>query len=121
MEIITIDDVQDLILNITEKDIAAANSFVTEAAARHGVAEADIIAGYLVKRLACVYACYSRAVASIGTDVMANMDGHRGADIYAQKAEYYQKEMNNISQKLTASGFTGGRRKGMVSIPMYRS
>lgn len=121
MEIITLDDVQDAVLNITQDDIDRANSFIVDMASRQGVAEAEIVAGYMVKRLGCVYACYTRAVASIGTDVMANMDGNRGTDMFAQKADYYSRELRQISDSMTASDFNGGKRRGVASISIYRS
>lgn len=121
MVIIALEDVQDDILKITQDDVDNANSFIVEMAARRGVAESDIVIGYMVKRLASVYACYTRAVASVGMDVMANMDGNRGTDVYAQKADFYKKELNTLSNTMTASDFNGGRRKGVASIPIYRS
>lgn len=121
MEIIILEDVQDDILKITQGDVDNANSFIVDMAARRGVAETEIVIGYMVKRLAIVYACYTRAVASVGTDVMANMDGNRGTDVYAQKAEFYKKELNTLSSSMTASDFNGGKRKGVASIPVYRS
>ena len=54
MEIIILEDVQDDILKITQGDVDNANSFIMDMAARRGVAETEIVIGYMVKRLAIV-------------------------------------------------------------------
>ena len=118
MEIVTLDSISDKILDVTQSDIDEANMFLGDMAARLDVLEITKPSA-MAKRLGVVYACYVRAVASVGTDPTASMDN--GTDIFAQKADFYSAELKRISSTSAASDFTGAKSTGRATIKMYRS
>lgn len=79
------------------------------------------LVSHTVRRLGVVYACYVRAVASVGTDASVTFDGSRHEDVFAQKAEWYKKELNELSAAVTASDFTGVEGKSNAVINLWRS
>ena len=120
--IITITDIHDKLLNVTEQDITVANLFIEDLAGRMGVKPEEIRkpVPFLVKRLAIYYACYNRCLACVGTDATTTFDGGDRKDIYAQKLDFYKKGIDEIQAKLTQADFKGAVVGGSV-ISMWRA
>lgn len=122
MAYITIDDVQDKLLKVTDTDVAEANLFIDDLAARLGIDAQDIQipVSFMVRRLAISFACYNRCLQCVGTDATTTFDGGSRQDIYAQKLDFYNKELENLQKKITAADFTG-QKVGGASIGLWRS
>ena len=122
MQFITLDDIQDKLLNVTENDIIEANLFVTDKANRMGVEleKISVPATFNVKRLAVCFACYNRCLACVGTDATTSFDNGSRQDIFAQKLEFYKSELKFIEARLTETDFTGVKANG-VNIGLWRA
>lgn len=121
MEFVSATDINDRILQIEQSDIDEANAYLQSIADRYGVVAVQGSISHTVRRLGVVYACYVRAVASVGTDASVTFDGSRHEDVFAQKAEWYKKELNELSAAVTASDFTGVEGKSNAVINLWRS
>ena len=121
-EYITSNDIHDKLLSVTEYDIAEANIFIEDTAARMGVMPASIRMPlpFMLKRLAVCFACYNSCLAHIGTDATTTFDGGDRKDIYAQKLEFYKNELNEIQNKLTKADFIGDT-VGVSSLSIGRA
>lgn len=119
---ISINDIQDNLLAVSEQDITEANLFIEDLAGRMGVKNEEIRKPltFMVRRLAVYYACYNRCLACVGTDATTTFDGGDRKDIYAQKLEFYKNGIDEIQAKLTASDFTGNK-VGTTSIEIGRA
>lgn len=120
MEFITLDDITDRILMVEQGDVDNANDYLTSIAARCGVVTVQQPVSHSVKRLGIAYACYMRAVASVGTDASVTFDGNRHDDIFAQKAELYSKEIKTLSATINANDFTGAGGSSRATIKLVR-
>ena len=118
MEFITLDNITDSILLVTQEDVDEANAYLESIAARYGVAQMQEPISHNVKRLA--YACYMRAVASVGTDASVTFDGSRHDDVFAQKAELYGKEVKMLAGMINANDFTGAGGTSRATISLMR-
>lgn len=123
MEYITLDDIQDAVLQVTDNDILEANRFIEESAARLGVAAKNICmpVTFTVRRLGVIFACYNRCLLSVGSDGSAIFDGKESNDIFAQKLQFYRAELKKITDGLVAADFTGTKSSGGASIRLWRS
>ena len=123
MEFITLDDVRDSVLQVSEVDIQEANDFLFATALSIGVKEADIKlpANYMVKRLGVVYACYNRCLLSVGSDATVVFEGNRSNDVFAQKLEFYKSELKELTDELRTYDFTGIASKGSTTIGLWRA
>jgi hypothetical protein len=123
MEFVTLEDVQDRILQVDHEDIDEANKFIEDTALRLGVAIDKIKSpvGYRVKRLGVVFACYNRCLASVGTDGSTVFDGSRNTDVFAQKLQFYRAELNRLEAELVVADFTGSGKAGGASIGIWRA
>jgi hypothetical protein len=127
MEFITVDDVNDAVLQISEEDVVAANAYVNSLAKKFRVTDDSKLLNppvYTIKRIAICYACYVRAMNSIGTDatvVFEGSGGGEGRDINAQKAKFYRQELDSLVNNLTTSAFTGEEVSGSVTINVFRA
>lgn len=123
MEYISLNDIQDAILQVTDSDILEANRFIEESAARLGVAAENICmpVTFTVRRLGIVFACYNRCLLSVGSDGSVIFDGKENSDIFAQKLQFYRAELKTISGGLVASDFTGTQNSGGASIKLWRA
>ena len=76
MDFITLEDVNDEIVECTQDDIAEANSYLLIVSQRLNVKEDRIVtpAAYTVKRLGVVYALYIACVRSVGKDNLTSLD-----------------------------------------------
>lgn len=118
MEFVTFGDITDKILRVEQEDVDCANDYLTSMATRCGVVTVQQPISYRVKRLGVVYACYVRAMASVGTDATVTFDGSRGNDVFAQKAELYGKEVKALAATINANDFTGtgGTRRAVIKL-----
>jgi hypothetical protein len=123
MEFITMDDIQDKVLQCQDTDIAEANEFVLNTALKLGAKQEDIKlpANFLVKRLGVVFACYNRCLLSVGSDATVVFDGSRNEDVFAQKLSFYQKEVEKISAELRVYDFTADYKTGSTTIGLWRA
>ena len=127
MDFITLNDVNDEIVDCTQADVDEANSYLMVVSKRLNVKEERIVtpAAYTVKRLGVIYALYIACVRSIGKDNITSLDTEslRG-DIYAQKARYFTEEMKAIEKTISASDFTGDYKNSGIGgrcIPVWRA
>ena len=120
MEFITLDNITDSILLVTQEDVDEANAYLESIAARYGVTTIQQPISHSVKRLGIAYACYMRAVASVGTDASVTFDGSRHDDVFAQKAELYGKEVKMLAGMINANDFTGVGGTSRVTISLMR-
>lgn len=118
MEFITLDNITDSILLVTQEDVDETNAYLESIAARYGVTTVQQPISHNVKRLGVAYACYMRAVASVGTDASVTFDGSRHDDVFAQKAELYGKEVKMLAGMINANDFTdaGGTSRATISL-----
>lgn len=118
MEFITLDDVRDNVLQVTEEDIKEANEYVLATAVSIGTDVADIKlpANYMVKRLGIVFACYNRCLLSVGSDATVVFEGNRNNDVFAQKLEFYKNELNELTAELRTYDFTGIASKSTINL-----
>lgn len=116
MEFITLDNIGDRVLLVTQEDVDEVNAYLESIAARYGVAQIS----HNVKRLGVAYACYVRAVASVGTDASVTFDGSRHDDVFAQKAELYGKEVKMLAAMINANDFTGVGGTSRATISLMR-
>ena len=127
MNFITVDDVEDAVLQVSEGDVVVANAYVNNLAKKFRVTDDSKLLnppGYTIKRIAICYACYVRAINSIGTDATVVFDGSgggEGRDINAQKAKFYRQELDGLVNNLTTSAFTGEEVSGSVTINVFRA
>ena len=128
MDFITLEDVNDEIVECTQDDIAEANSYLLIVSQRLNVKEDRIVtpAAYTVKRLGVVYALYIACVRSVGKDNLTSLDTESTRnDIYAEKARFYREEWKLLEKSITAADFTGGNNGsglgGVCSIPVWRA
>lgn len=123
MEFVTLDDVRDEILQVSDADIDEANRYVTNVGVRLGVAEDMFITPfrYPTYRLAVVYACYLCALRHVGADGSVIFDGKENADIYAQKLAHYRNEVRTIESRLTPSDFTDRKTCSGRTIELWRA
>lgn len=121
MEYIFLLDITDKILQVNEDDIVEANAYLQGIADRYGVTEVQSPISHTVKRLGVVYACYVRAVASVGTDASVTFDGSRHDDVFAQKAEFYGKELKRLEQSVTKADFDGVGKTSRTVVNLWRS
>lgn len=120
MEFITLGNITDSILLVTQEDVDEANAYLESIAARYGVATIQQPISHSVKRLGIAYACYMRAMASVGTDATVTFDGSRGNDVFAQKAELYGKEVKALAATINANDFTGTGGSSRATIKLVR-
>ena len=120
MGIITLDNIADRVLLVTQEDVDEANAYLESIAARYGVAQMQEPISHNVKRLGVAYACYMRAVASVGTDASVTFDGSRHDDVFAQKAELYGKEVKMLAGMINANDFTGVGGTSRATISLMR-
>ena len=122
MEIITLDNIADRVLLVTQDDVDEANAYLESIAARYGVTQMQQPISHNVKRLGVAYACYMRAVASVGTDASVTFDGSRHDDVFAQKAELYGKEVKMLAALINANDFTGagGTSRATINLTLSR-
>lgn len=120
MEFITLDDITDRILMVEQGDVDNANDYLTSIATRCGAVTVQQPISHRVKRLGVVYACYVRAMASVGTDATVTFDGSRGNDVFAQKAELYGKEVKALAATINANDFTGAGGSSRATIKLVR-
>lgn len=120
MEFITLGNITDSILLVTQEDVDEANAYLESIAARYGVTTIQQPISHSVKRLGIAYACYMRAVASVGTDASVTFDGSRHDDIFAQKAELYSKEIKLLSATINANDFNGAGGSSRATIKLVR-
>lgn len=120
MEFITLDNIGDRVLLVTQEDVDEANAYLESIAARYGVAQIQQPISHNVKRLGVAYACYVRAVASVGTDASVTFDGSRHDDVFAQKAELYGKEVKMLAAMINANDFTGVGGTSRATISLMR-
>lgn len=127
MDFITISDITDEVLQVSDADIVAANAYVNGLAQKFRVTDPGLLLNppsYTVKRVAICYACYIRAINAIGTDATVVFDGsggNEGRDINAQKAKFYKQELDSLVNNLTTSAFTGEEVSGSVTINVFRA
>ena len=123
MEFITIDDIQDSILQYTDADVAAANEFVLNTALKLGAKQEEIKlpANFSVKRLGVVFACYNRCLLSVGSDATVVFEGSRNDDVFAQKLNFYKAEVEKISNELRVYDFTADYKTGSTTINLWRA
>ncbi|WP_440445583.1 hypothetical protein [Phascolarctobacterium succinatutens] len=120
MEFITLDNITDSILLVTQEDVDEANAYLESIAARYGVTTIQQPISHSVKRLGIAYACYMRAVASVGTDASVTFDGSRHDDVFVQKAELYGKEVKMLAATINANDFTGTGCASRFTIKLMR-
>ena len=120
MEFITLDNITDSILLVTQEDVDEANAYLESIAARYGVTTIQQPISHSVKRLGIAYACYMRAVASVGTDASVAFDGSRHDDVFVQKAELYGKEVKMLVAMINANDFTGAGGTSRATISLMR-
>lgn len=122
---INLEDIADRILAVKQSDIDAANSYVASLQSKLGVTDAAVQTPlpYTVKRLAVVYACYTAALETVGTDATQTIGENRQrTDIYEQKRKAYLVELTALSGSITADDFTGSPDPlGITSIPVWRA
>lgn len=123
MEFITIDDIQDSVLQCTDADIKEANDFVLNTALKLGAKQEEIKlpANFLVKRLGVVFACYNRCLLSVGSDATVVFEGSRNDDVFAQKLNFYKTEVEKISAELRVYDFTADYKTGSATINLWRA
>lgn len=127
MDFITISDITDEVLQVSDADVVAANAYVNGLAQKFRVSDPRLLLNppsYTVKRVAICYACYIRAINAIGTDATVVFDGSGGSearDINAQKAKFYKQELDSLVNNLTTSAFTGEEVSGSVTINVFRA
>ena len=127
MDFITISDITDEVLQVSDADVVAANAYVNGLAQKFRVTDPSLLLNppsYTVKRVAICYACYIRAINAIGTDATVVFDGSGGSearDINAQKAKFYKQELDSLVNNLTTSAFTGEEVSGSVTINVFRA
>lgn len=124
MDYITVNDVQDEILQCTVSDIAMGNDTIEHLAQKLGVSEITVPVQAIVKRLGVASACYNRCLMKAGTDPTTVFNGANGvenSDVYAQKLKLYRAEMQRLMQTITAADFGVSGGGGRSTIPLYRS
>lgn len=120
MEIITLGNITDGVLIVTQEDVDEANAYLRSVAVCCGVTQIRQPISHNVKRLGIAYACYMRAVASVGTDASVTFDGNRHNDVFAQKAELYGKEVKMLAATINANDFTGMSGTSRSAIKLAR-
>lgn len=127
MDFITIADITDEVLQVSDADVVSANAYVNGLAKKFRVTDETQLLNppsYVVKRIAVCYACYVRAINAIGTDATVVFDGSGGSegrDINAQKAKFYKQELDSLVGSLSTSSFTGEEVSGSVTINVFRA
>ena len=125
MDFITLDDVTDEILQVSDSDIVTANDYVNGLVVKFRIKPEQLVnpPTYTIRRITVCYACYIRAVNHIGSDAMASYDGGSGdgKDIYAQKAKFYRQELDGLVNNLTTLDFTGEEVSGSITVNVFRA
>lgn len=123
MEYITLEDVQDRVLQVDFADIEEANRFIEDTALRMGVAVDKIVTpvSFRVRRLGIVFACYNRCLASVGTDGSTVFDGSHNTDVFAQKLQFYRAELKRLEDELMVADFIGSGKAGGARIGIWRA
>lgn len=128
MDFITLNDVNDEIVECTQADVDEANSYLMIVSKRLNVREERIVtpAAYTVKRLGVIYALYIACVRNVGKDNLTSLDTESTRnDIYAEKARFYREEWKLLEKNMTAADFTGGSNGiglgGICSVPVWRA
>lgn len=126
MDFITLNDIKDEVLKVTEDDVINANAHVNGLAERFRVKAEELMnpPSYTTKRIAVCYACYIRAMSEVGTDAAVNYAGDlSGAnqDVYVQKAKLYKQELDGLTNNLTALAFTGKEVSGSITVNVFRA
>lgn len=125
MALITLQDVNDEIIECLQSDVDEANTYLLNIAKRLGVREAKIKIPpvYTVKRLGASYALYICAVRNIGKDPTTSLDTESTRqDIYAQKARFFEKEYTRLEKIVTADDFIDKEDDSgcCFSVPVWR-
>ena len=109
MKYISLFDIKDDLLNVTDDDVAEAEGYIENTAQRKGIKLEDILdpLPFKARRLAVCFACYNCCLRNVGTDPTTTFDGGQRNDIYAQKLELYKQELKAINETLSAFDFTG--------------
>ena len=122
-EYIFLDDIKDEVLRCTQSDVDEGNNYIARMAFRLGVSTADIVVPtpIVIKRIGVVYACYNRALNTVGTDPTTAIDGSRSEDIYNIKRKTYLDELRRLENEITVEDFTGRRKAGGGAINLLRA
>ena len=120
---IVLEDIKDEVLNCTQDDVDEGNGHIVRTALKCGVVATEIAEPIspIVKRLGVMYACYNRALNTVGTDPTVTVDGSRSEDIYNIKRKTYLDELRRIENDITDVDFTGKQKTGGGAINLLRA
>ena len=123
MDFITLNDVVDEIVEVTQDEVDDANSFLLGIAKRMHISEERIVtpAVWTVKRLGCVYALYIACTRCMGKDNLTSLNTEAlRMDIYAQKREAFKTELDKLMEEIEAADFTQDYSDGYRNIQALR-
>lgn len=123
MEFITLADVVDDIVEVTQTEVDDANAFLTGITKRLRISEERIVtpAVWTVKRLGCVYALYVACTRCMGKDNLTSLNTEAlRQDIYAQKREAFKTELERLEKEIEAADFTQDYSDGYRNIQAVR-
>lgn len=124
---ITLDDVNDEIVECQQADVDKANRYLLNIARKLGVNEARIKTPpvYNVEQLGIFYALYICCIRSIGKDNLPALDTESTRqDIYAQKAKFFKAEIERIEKTICADDFEVKKNGGFgdsFCVPVWRA
>ena len=122
MDFITLEDTADEIVTCTQKDVDEANDALMEIARRMLIEDTKIVlpVAFTAKRLGAVYALHMAAVRSIGKDNLTSLNTESTRmDIYAQKAKFFQEEIDRLEKEIKAADFTGKEVGNFARMQMW--
>ena len=123
MDFITLADVVDEIVEVTQTEVDDANDFLMGITKRMHISEERIVtpAVWTVKRLGCVYSLYIACTRCMGKDNLTSLNTEAlRQDIYAQKREAFKTELDKLMEEIEAADFTQDYSDGYRNIQALR-
>jgi len=128
MDFISLNDIQDSILNCTDDDVSFANDRLEAKAKSFGLTDDEIVSPCResVKQLGTAIACRQCALRMIGSDTTVMINGQRGDDIFLQKYKTYAEQVKTLSASMDFTDFAGEETEsagkgGVGMIRLYRA